>query len=133
MRIRKLMLVLAGGIGVAAVGASAEAQSRFGRFAVPPGHMPPPGQCRVWLPDRPPGHQPPPTSCRRAERLADRFGGRVIYGMRDWRGDRWDHSERWQDRRWRDRWDEDRRWRDRDDGNDDDRRRWRDRRDDDDD
>lgn len=30
---------------------------------VPPGHMPPPGQCRIWFPDRPPGHQPPPGSC----------------------------------------------------------------------
>jgi hypothetical protein len=30
---------------------------------VPPGHMPPPGKCRVWFPDRPPGHQPPPGHC----------------------------------------------------------------------
>lgn len=30
---------------------------------VPPGHMPPPGQCRIWFPDRPPGHQPPPGPC----------------------------------------------------------------------
>jgi hypothetical protein len=30
---------------------------------VPPGHLPPPGQCRVWFPDRPPGHQPPPGPC----------------------------------------------------------------------
>ena len=30
---------------------------------VPPGHMPPPGKCRVWFPDRPPGQQPPPGSC----------------------------------------------------------------------
>ena len=29
----------------------------------PPGHYPPPGQCRVWYPDRPPGHQPPPGPC----------------------------------------------------------------------
>lgn len=30
---------------------------------VPPGHMPPPGECRIWFPDRPPGHQPPPGPC----------------------------------------------------------------------
>lgn len=33
------------------------------RYKIPPGHMPPPGQCRVWYNDRPPGHQPPPVSC----------------------------------------------------------------------
>ena len=32
-------------------------------FQVPPGHLPPPGMCRVWYPDRPPGHQPPPGPC----------------------------------------------------------------------
>lgn len=30
---------------------------------IPPGHYPPPGECRLWLPDRPPGHQPPPMRC----------------------------------------------------------------------
>jgi hypothetical protein len=30
---------------------------------IPPGHLPPPGRCRVWIPGRPPGHQPPPRSC----------------------------------------------------------------------
>jgi hypothetical protein len=32
---------------------------------IPPGHLPPPGACRIWYPDRPPGHQPPPDSCRK--------------------------------------------------------------------
>jgi hypothetical protein len=27
---------------------------------IPPGHLPPPGSCRIWYPDRPPGQQPPP-------------------------------------------------------------------------
>ncbi|SDY54535.1 lysozyme inhibitor LprI family protein [Citreimonas salinaria] len=30
---------------------------------VPAGHLPPPGLCQVWYPDRPPGQQPPPTDC----------------------------------------------------------------------
>jgi hypothetical protein len=30
---------------------------------VPKGHMPPPGKCRAWYPDRPPGQQPPPGDC----------------------------------------------------------------------
>jgi hypothetical protein len=32
-------------------------------LGIPPGHLPPPGQCRLWYPDRPPGHQPPPERC----------------------------------------------------------------------
>jgi hypothetical protein len=30
---------------------------------VPAGHLPPPGECRIWFPDRPAGHQPPPGPC----------------------------------------------------------------------
>jgi hypothetical protein len=30
---------------------------------IPEGHMPPPGKCRIWYPDRPPGQQPPPGDC----------------------------------------------------------------------
>jgi hypothetical protein len=47
---------------------------------IPPGHLPPPGSCRVWHDDRPAGQQPPPTTCRDAERTASRIrGARVIY------------------------------------------------------
>lgn len=34
-------------------------------FKIPPGHYPPPGECRLWVPGRPPGHQPPPKPCGR--------------------------------------------------------------------
>lgn len=30
---------------------------------IPPGHYPPPGECRIWYPERPAGHQPPPGKC----------------------------------------------------------------------
>ena len=30
---------------------------------IPPGHMPPPGECRIWHRDLPPGQQPPPGKC----------------------------------------------------------------------
>lgn len=32
-------------------------------LGIPPGHLPPPGKCRIWVPGRPPGHQPRPGSC----------------------------------------------------------------------
>jgi hypothetical protein len=32
-------------------------------LGIPEGHLPPPGTCRLWYPDRPPGHQPPPQRC----------------------------------------------------------------------
>jgi Tfp pilus assembly protein PilF len=34
-------------------------------FEIPRGHMPPPGKCRIWFPDRPSGHQPPPGKCKK--------------------------------------------------------------------
>lgn len=36
-------------------------------YDVPAGHLPPPGECRIWYPDRPAGQQPPPGSCRKLE------------------------------------------------------------------
>jgi hypothetical protein len=35
---------------------------------IPPGHLPPPGSCRIWYPGTPPGQQPPPDRCDVLER-----------------------------------------------------------------
>ncbi len=89
---RTALKALIAGAGLAALAGAAHAQGRYGGYHVPNGHLPPPGQCRVWYPDRPPGHQPPPTSCQAAERQADRYGGRVIYGGGEGRDD-WDDDD----------------------------------------
>lgn len=34
-----------------------------GRLGIPPGHLPPPGSCRVWIPGDPPGRQAPAGDC----------------------------------------------------------------------
>jgi hypothetical protein len=40
-------------------------QHGYTQLNIPPGHFPPPGECRIWFPGRPPGQQPPPGDCRR--------------------------------------------------------------------
>ncbi len=37
-------------------------------FSIPPGHYPPPGTCRAWVPGVPPGRQTPPGPCPAIER-----------------------------------------------------------------
>src|SRR5688500_2815490 len=65
------------------VAAPAAAQGRRGAQGIPPGHLPPPGECRVWYDGVPPGQQPRPTSCRAAEVTAGQTrAARVIYGDR---------------------------------------------------
>lgn len=48
---------------------------------IPPGQLPPRGQCRVWIDGVPPGLQPPVTDCVTAERNRV-ANSRVIYGDR---------------------------------------------------
>ena len=75
-------------IGMIAVPLSA--QGRRSSQGIPPGQMPPAGQCRVWYDGVPPGRQPRATSCREAERIASRDrNARVIYGSNTSRNDGW--------------------------------------------
>jgi hypothetical protein len=50
-----------------------------GSDRVPPGHLPPPGMCRVWIDGVPPGHQPPVTDCGTAQ-MQRTANSRIIYG-----------------------------------------------------
>ena len=86
-RRRTEVAVMLAVFGMAMVGAAgtADAQERGrgrgqGTQGIPAGHLPPPGECRVWNDDRPPGQQLPPTSCGNARATVARSGGRVIYG-----------------------------------------------------
>ena len=47
-------------------------------LGIPPGHLPPPGECRVWMPGTPPGHQRAPGSCSTLERQVPP-GGWLVY------------------------------------------------------
>lgn len=57
---------------------------KHSHFHIPPGHMPPAGMCRVWIPGRPPGHQPPPGDCRVLSRQVPRRAYLIAYGDRRW-------------------------------------------------
>ncbi len=47
-----------------------QGRSPSATLGVPPGHLPPPGQCRVWVPGKPPGHQAKSRTCDGIERSA---------------------------------------------------------------
>ena len=47
-------------------------------LGVPPGHLPPVGQCRVWVPGKPPGRQERARSCSNIERDAPK-GSWILY------------------------------------------------------
>ena len=108
---RRLTLTIAALAAAVASAAAADDQAyNPGGYRVPQGHLPPPGACRVWYPDRPPGRQPAPTDCALDQYEAARYGGRVIYGGRD-------TNRRWAPDQRQRRGDRDRRWeRDGDDG-----------------
>ncbi len=49
-------VILAGGVDGHAAAKNPNA-STAARLGIPPGHLPPPGLCKVWMPGEPPGQQ----------------------------------------------------------------------------
>ena len=68
---------------VVVVNRDARSNARPRGLTVPPGHYPPPGQCRLWYSGRPPGHQPKPASCRSLMGHVP-AGAFVLYNSRAW-------------------------------------------------
>lgn len=58
-----LLTACSGGLVVAEGPPSPGAPSTAATLGIPPGHLPPAGQCRIWHPGEPPGHQPEAGSC----------------------------------------------------------------------
>lgn len=53
------------GGGDLSISVGSDKGGKAGGANVPPGHMPPPGQCRIWYHGRKPGNQPPPGKCKK--------------------------------------------------------------------
>lgn len=64
--------------------AAREGPSTAATLGVPPGHLPKPGECRVWIPGTPPGQQPRPKS-RTCAAIADvaPAGSWIVYRPTD--------------------------------------------------
>ena len=56
-----------------------ETTTRTRSADIPPGHMPPPGQCRIWYHGKPPGQQPAPGNCQSLRRQVP-AGASLIHG-----------------------------------------------------
>jgi len=57
---------------------SPASSSTAATLGIPPGHLPPPGLCRVWMPGTPPGHQARARSCANIESTAP-AGSWILY------------------------------------------------------
>lgn len=66
------------GPGGEADGTTSVQTSTAATLGIPPGHLPPPGQCRIWLPGKPPGHQQRPGGCASLQRRVP-AGGWLVY------------------------------------------------------
>lgn len=51
-----------------------------GKTRITNGQMPPPGECRIWYPNRPAGHQPPPLKCSEARGRVEPGGWLISSG-----------------------------------------------------
>ncbi|UCG84858.1 MAG: hypothetical protein JSW71_12975 [Gemmatimonadota bacterium] len=58
--------------------ARAGGPSTAATLGIPPGHLPPPGKCKVWMPGSPPGHQADARDCHGIEADAP-AGSWVLY------------------------------------------------------
>jgi hypothetical protein len=58
--------------------AQKQGKSTAAKLGIPPGHLPPPGQCKVWMPGEPPGHQAKARSCANIEKTAP-AGSWIVY------------------------------------------------------
>ncbi|MDN3523321.1 hypothetical protein [Halomonas ramblicola] len=74
-----LLCLLLSGCAVYAEGYGGSYRYDSHDSVVPEGHLPPPGECRIWYPDRPAGHQPPPGDCRELRHQVPP-GARLIRG-----------------------------------------------------
>lgn len=54
--------------GCVAYGSGGDYPRYHDGYGIPPGHMPPPGECRIWYEGTPPGQQPPPGDCYEMQR-----------------------------------------------------------------
>ena len=68
---------------VVVAGNEGRARVPRGLSKVPPGHYPPPGQCRIWYLGWPPGQQPPPAPCESFHGRVP-FGTFILFGGKPW-------------------------------------------------
>lgn len=78
-----VVLLVAGACAARTVVVSPEPQVAAGpstaaTLGIPPGHLPPPGRCRIWIPGRPPGRQARPRACDGILRVAP-AGAWILY------------------------------------------------------
>ena len=77
-----IVLLMSGCVSTGAVGTAPPVvilEEPYEAPGIPPGHLPPPGQCRIWFPGAPPGQQPPPGPCSDLEWRVP-LGAWLIYG-----------------------------------------------------